>query len=186
MKKSLKGFSDLRIFPVTLNDSTGYTVGAVIKVPGAQAFTRTPETSDWKEYSDDVLSDSGSDWLDDKVTIQLSQLPLELKKYFEGGDYDEEKDEYTFKSISEAPELALAFKCMLRDKSWLMKKFYSFKATSLKDEHKTQGENGEPTPVTIEGIIMSRIMDTFVKKEKNAATSADLVWLNTMDTLPLA
>ncbi len=180
-KKALKGFSRLRLFPVTKNDGTGYTVGAKVIVSGAQSFSRSPETSEWKIYADDGIYDSGADWQGDKVTIQLAELPLEIKKYFEGGEYDELTSTYTFKSSSQAPELGLAFCCLLSDGSWLMKKFYSFKASSLKDEHKTKGEGNDITPYTIEGTIMNKVIDQTVKQEKIAALEADLVWIDTMD-----
>lgn len=180
-KKALKGFSGLRIFPVTKNDGTGYTVGAAIVISGAQSFSRSPETSEWKVYADDGIYDSGSDWQGDKVTIQLAELPLSVKKNFEGGDYDDATGTYTFKSSSQAPELALGFKCLQSDGTWLMKKFYSFKASSLKDEHKTKGEGNDITPYTIEGTIMNKVINQDVKKEKIATSEADLAWLDTMD-----
>lgn len=180
-KKALKGFSGLRIFPVTKNDGTGYTVGTAIAISGAQSFSRSPESSEWKVYADDGIYDSGADWQGDKVTLQLAELPLELKKYFEGGEYNDTTKEYTFKSSSQAPELALAFKCLQSDGTWLMKKFFSFKASSLKDEHKTKGEGNDITPYTIEGTVMNKVINQDVKKEKIAALETDLTWLDTMD-----
>jgi phi13 family phage major tail protein len=180
-KKALKGFSGLKIYPVTKNDGTGYTVGTAVAVSGAQSFSRSPETSDWKIYADDGIYDSGSDWQGDKVTLELAELPLEIKKNFEGGEYDEATGVYTFKSSSQAPELALSFKCLQSDGSWLMKKYFSFKASSLKDEHKTKGEGNDITPYSIEGTIMNKVIDQTVKKEKIAATADDLVWLDSMD-----
>lgn len=179
-KQSLKGFSGLVLFLVTANNSSTYTVGTKIPVSGAQSFTRDPQKSEWKVFADDGIYDSGSDWQGDKVTITLAELPLDLKKNFEGGDYNATSKVYTFKSTSQAPEIALGFKCLLSDGTWLMKKFYSFKATSLKDEHKTKGEGNDITPYTIEGLIMNKVMDQTVKDEKIALTSADFTWLDTI------
>lgn len=179
-KKALKGFSGLKVFPVTKNDGTGYTTGAGVAISGAQSLSRSPEKSEWKIFADDGIYDSGSDWQGDKITITLAELPMDLKKYFEGGDYDATSKIYTFKSISQAPELALAFKCLQSDGTWKMVKFFSFKATSLKDDYKTKGEGNDITPITIEGLIMNRVQDQVVKQEKEATTSADLVWLDTV------
>jgi hypothetical protein len=66
------------------------------------------------------------------------------------------------------------------DGTWLMTKFYSFKATSLKDEFKTKGEGNDITPITIEGIVMNKVSDQNVKDQKIASTSADLTWLDTI------
>lgn len=179
-KKALKGFSGLTIFPVTKNDGTGYTVGTGVSIPGAQSFERTPQVSDWKIFADDGIYDSGADWQGDKVTITLAELPLTLKKYFEGGEYDTETGVYTYKSTSQAPELALSFKCLQSDGTWKMVQFFSFKASSFKDSFKTKGESNDITAVTIEGTIMNKVINGDVKKEKDAATSGDLTWLNTI------
>ena len=181
-KKALKGFSGLQIFPVTKNDGTGtgYTVGTAVSIPGAQSFERTPQVSEWKIYADDGIYDSGSDWQGDKVTITLAELPVTLKQYFEGGTYDSTSQVYTYKSTSQAPELGLSFKCLQSDGTWKMVKIYSFKASSFKDSYKTKGEGNDITSVTIEGTVMNRVIDNVVKDEKEAATTDDFTWLNTL------
>lgn len=183
-KKALKGFSGLKIFPVTQNDSDGYAVGSAVTISGAQSYERSPETSDWKIFADDGIYDAGSDWQGDKVTITLAELPIELKKYFEGGEYNDTTKEYTYKSTSQAPELALVFKALLSDETYRMYKIYSFKASSFKDSFKTKGESSDISAVTIEGTVMNRIKDNTVKVEKDAPTAGDLTWLDTIDVLP--
>jgi phi13 family phage major tail protein len=180
-KKSLKGFAALSIFPVTKNDATGYTVGAKVSIPGAQSFDRTPQTTDWKQYADDGIYDSGSDWQGDQFSLVLAELALALKKYFEGGDYDDATKIYTYKSISQAPEIAITFKALLSDGTYRMYKIYSLKASSFKDAVKTKGESSDANPVTIEGLIQNRVIDNVVKDEKDTVTEADLTWLDTID-----
>jgi phi13 family phage major tail protein len=183
-KKALKGFSGLRIFPVTKNDATGYTVGEKIVVSGSQNFTTSPEQTEWKIQADDGIYDSGADFNGIKFTLTLAECPLSLKPYFEGGEYNETTKEYDFSSISQAPELGLGFKALQTDGTWLMVKLWSAKCTSFKVDYKTKGESGDIAAVTIEGTIQNRIYDNKVKREKEAALETDLTWLDTMETLP--
>lgn len=180
MAKAAKGFSGLRIFPVTKNDSTGYTVGAKIGISGSQSFTSSPEVTEWKVMADDGVYDSGADWQGMKATLTLAECPLTLKEYFEGGDYDEVTKVYTYKSISQAPEIAMAFKVLQSDGTWLMVQLFSAKATSFKTDYKTKGESADISPATIELLIKNRVIDTDVKKEKEAAVAGDLTWLDTI------
>jgi hypothetical protein len=96
MAKTLKGFKRLKLFPITTHDATAYTPGAAVAVTGAQSFSYSPETSEWKQYADDGVHDSGSDWLGAKFTLQLAECPISMKKYFEGGTYDEGTSVYTY------------------------------------------------------------------------------------------
>ncbi|MDF2889790.1 MAG: hypothetical protein K0R80_157 [Clostridia bacterium] len=180
MAKAAKGFKIRGIFPVTKNDATGYTNGAKIAVSGAQSFTAAPEVTEWKINADDGIFDSGSDFNGVKATLTLAQCPLTLKEYFEGGEYDEVTGVYTYKSISQAPEIAMAFQVLQSDGTWLMVQLLSMKATSFKADYKTKGESGDISPVTIELSIQNRIVDNVVKLEKEAANEAALTWLDTI------
>ncbi len=181
MAKAAKGFSGTRIFLVTKNDATGFTAGSKIAVSGSQGFTSSPETTDWKINADDGIFDSGSDWNGDKFTLTLAECPLDIKQYFEGGTYDSTSKVYSFYSTSQAPELAIGFKVLQSDGSWLMVKIFSLKCSSFKIDYKTKGESGDIASVTIEGLIKNRVIDNKIKEEKYAATEADLTWLDTMD-----
>jgi len=184
-KKAAKGFSGLRIFTVTQNNAEGYEVGQKITISGAQTFVRNPQTTDWQINADDGIYDSGSDWNGENFTLTLAELPLEHKKYFEGGTYDEATKTYHYRSTDQAPELALAFRVLQSDGSWLMVKFFSCKCRSVKIDHQTKGQSGEIASVTIEGLIMNRIYDSKVKEEKEATTEGDLTWLDTIESLPI-
>lgn len=185
MAKAAKGFKIGGIFPVTANNASTYTVGAKIAVSGAQSLTMSPETSDWKINADDGIYDSGSDWNGIKATLTLAECPLSLREYFEGGDYDETSKVYTYKSTSQAPEIAMTFKALQSDKTSMMVQLFSMKATSYKMDYKTKGESSDISAVTIEFLIQNRIKDNAIKIEKEAATEADLVWMDTVQ-LPAA
>ena len=184
MAKAAKGFSGLRIFKVEQNDSAGYRVDQKITITGAQSFTRSPETSEWKIMADDGVYDSGSDWQGEKFTLNLAECPLELKKYFEGGEYDDETQTYKYYSHSQAPELAFAFKVLQSDKTWLMVKLFSVKCYSLRTDYQTKGESSDISPAIIEGIIKNRVIDNQVREEKEAPNEGALIWLDSINPVP--
>lgn len=179
-KKAAKGFKIRGIFPVTANDSSTYTTSAKIAVSGAQSFTSSPEVTEWKINADDGIYDSGSDFNGVKATLTLAECPLSLKEYFEGGDYDSGTGVYTYKSTSQAPEIALTFQVLQSDGTWMMVQLPSMKATSYKADYKTKGESGDISPVTIEFLVQNRVKDNAVKFEKEAANEAALTWLDTI------
>lgn len=181
MAKAAKGFSRLSIFPVTKNDANGYTTGGRIAITGAQSFSATPEVTEWKINADDGIFDSGSDWNGMQFTLNLAECPLTVKKYFEGGTYDELTKIYTYKSDSQAPEIGMSFKVLQSDGTSLMVKLFSLKASSFKMDYQTKGESGDIAPAVIEGLIQNRKTDNVVKEEKETVTDADLTWLESLD-----
>jgi phi13 family phage major tail protein len=185
MAKAAKGFKIGGIFPVSANTTASYAVGAKIAVSGAQSLTLSPEVSDWKIQADDGIYDSGSDWNGIKATLTIAECPLALREYFEGGEYDDTSKVYTFKSTSQAPELAMTFQVLQSDGTWMMVQFFSMKATSYKMDYKTKGESSDISAVTVEFLIKNRVKDNAVKQEKEAAISGDLAWLDTVQ-LPAA
>ena len=178
MAQAFKGFSRLSIFPVTTNTTAAYTVGTKTAISGAVSFTKSPETSEWKIPADDGIFDSGSDWLGEKFTLTLAQCPLELRQYFEGGEYNATSKVYKKFSTSQAPELAISFRVLLSDGKSLMVQIFSLKCSSYKADYKTKGESGDISNVVIEGLIKNRVKDNQVSEEKVTVTDADLTWLD--------
>lgn len=180
MGKALKGLKRLKIFPITTNDSTTYTPGAAIAITGAQSLSFSPETQEWKSYADDGIFDSGSDFLGMKFTLTLAQCPIEFKKHFEGGEYDDATDVYTFHSDDQAPELGMTFAALQSDGTYQGVRLFSLKCSSYKNDYKTKGESSDSNPITIEGTIMTKKKDNAVKAEKELANDAALTWLDVL------
>ncbi|OQB14577.1 MAG: hypothetical protein BWY15_01089 [Firmicutes bacterium ADurb.Bin193] len=181
-KKALRGLSNLGIFPVMKNDMTGYSVGTKIPVYGVQEITSQKDINEWKVYADDGLYDSGAEWKGSSFSLTLAGLPNELRSYFEGGVYDEATGEYTYSSVSEAPEIALSFSSVSDSESLELTKVYSAKCTKISFEHKTRGDGNSVTPVRIEGNFMQRKIDGAIFTKKEAATS-DISWLDTIEAV---
>jgi phi13 family phage major tail protein len=178
--KAAKGFSKLRIFPITTNTTSTYTPGVKVDITGAQSFSAAPETTDWKINADDGIYDSGSDWNGMKFTLNLAECPLTVKHNFEGGVYDAGTKVYTYKSDSQAPEIGMAFQVLQSDGTKLMVRIFSAKCTSFKMDYKTKGESGDIAAAVIEGLIQNRKTDNAVKEEKESVTDADLTWLDVL------
>lgn len=183
-KKILKGLKNLSIFPITKNDATEYTAGQAILVPSLQSLTMDPQMSEWKVFADDTVYESGSDWGGMNLSFQVAELPLELKKYFEGGEYDEQEKEYTYKDSAVAPEIGASFAAQTSDGQYRMVKLYSLRATRVRGDYRTKGEGGDSsTPITIDATVMSRNKDSVVKREKDS-TGGDLSWLDDLNDAP--
>jgi phi13 family phage major tail protein len=180
MAKAAKGFSKLRIFPITVNTTSTYTPGTKVDITGAQTFSSSPEVTEWKINADDGIFDSGSDWNGIKFTLTLAECPLTVKRWFEGGEYNATTKVYLFKSDSQAPEIGMAFQVLQSDATKLMVRIFSAKCSSFKMDYKTKGESGDISPATIEGLIQNRKTDNAVKEEKETVTDADLSWIDTL------
>jgi len=180
MPKILKGLKNLKTFPITKNDGTGYTAGAAVPIPGIQSLSLDPDVTEWKINADDTVYESGSDWNGMKLQLQLAELPLELKKHFEGGIWDETKKEYTYSSDSVAPEIGASFAAQTSDGNYRMIKLYALRCTKVKVDYKTKGEGDKANPVQIEGVVTSRKKDNAVYREKDTTTAADLSWLDSL------
>lgn len=167
----------MSFFPITENTYTSYSVGERIAVSGAQELTSESNVNEWKVYADDGVYDSGSDWNDSTFSLTLAGLPNSLRAFLEGGSYDEENDEYTFTSDSEAPEFALSFSSVAGNNTNEFTKVFCAKCTKINFEHKTKGSETSVTPAKVQGYFMPRKVDKAVFTKKDADDgSAD--WLN--------
>jgi phi13 family phage major tail protein len=179
--KILKGLRRLKLFPITANTSSAYTVGTAVVLDGAQSLALDPDVSEWKVYADDRIYDSGSDWNGMKLTLQIAELPLEMYPQFEGGTFDSTSKEYTYSADDVAPELGLSFAAATSDGKFRMVKLLALRTTKVKADFKSKGDGGDSaSPVTIEAIVTTRALDNAAKIMKDTTTDADLTWLDTL------
>lgn len=183
-KKYLKGFSGLRIFPITTNTEESYIVGTMIKVPAAQTMSKDEQSESEDILADDGIWDTDSDVTGEEVTIRLAELSNELRAQLRGGTYDEETKIYSFKRGDVAPELACAYRGLLADGTYRMWKQYRFKVSTVKMDLETKG-NGNRAGVEITGKFLDRACDgKFYDIKDTAAGNADLTWLDTIEKVP--
>ena len=182
-KKYLKGFSGLRIFPITTNTEESYIVGTMIKVPAAQSISKEEQSESEDILADDGIWDTDSDVTGEEVTITLAELSNELRAQLRGGTYDEETKIYSFKRGDVAPELACSYRGLLADGTYRMFKQYRFKVSTIKMDLETKGNSKKSVEIT--GKFLDRACDgKFYDIKDTVEGNADLTWLDTIDTFP--
>lgn len=181
--KVIKGFSHLAAFPVTANTDSAYAVGTKVAIPGAIKCTMEPKTSEYALWADDGRYEYGSNIEGFDMTLEIAEATQAIKKLFEGGTI--ETDEYTTKSTDLAPENALVFAVLQADNTYKMVKVYATKAEIIGISANTKGENVELQTLTVKISASERKIDHAIKTEKDAATDANLTWLDQIASLPV-
>lgn len=184
MKKYLKGFSRLTIFPLTENTLEKYLVGEGVLIPSAQKLSKEIDSSEENIYADDEIWDIDKTVNGEKFTLTLKELSNKLRALFEGGTYDETTKEYDFTTNDNAPEFACSYRGLLADGTYRMFRQYRCKVTKVKMDLETKG-SGNNGSVEIEGMFMPRAIDNklFTIKDTEAG-NADLTWLDTIPAVP--
>ena len=181
-KKYLKGFSGFKLFPITKNTETEYSVGAGISIPYAQSLTKDLQSSEDPIYADDDIYDTGIDITGESFTLTLAELPDELRAKLEGGTYNEETKEYDFATTNEAPEFACTYRGLLSNGNYKMYRQYRAKVSKIKVDLNTKG-NGNKQSVTVDGKFMARACDKKMVTTKESTQTSDLTWLDTIPTV---
>lgn len=182
-RKYLKGFSGLRIFPITTNTEESYIVGNMIKVPGAQTLSKEEQSESEDILADDGIWDTDADVTGEDVTITLAELSNELRAQLRGGKYNEETKIYSFSKGDVAPELACAYRALLADGTYRMFKQYRFKVATIKMDLQTKGNSKQSVEIT--GKFLDRACDGKFYDIKDTETgNADLTWLDTIEKVP--
>lgn len=184
MKKYLKGFSKLTIFPLTENTLEKYLVGEGIRIPSAQKLSKDLDSSEENIYADDEIWDIDKTVNGESFTLTLKELPNDLRAYLEGGKYSEETGEYDFSTTDNAPEFACTYRGLLADGTYRMFRQYRCKVNKIKMDLETKG-NGNNGSVEIEGMFMPRAYDNklFTIKDTKEG-NVELTWLDTIPTMP--
>lgn len=182
-RKYLKGFSRLKIFPLTKNTLEEYMVGQGILIPSAQKLSKEIDSSEENIYADDEVWDVDKTVNGEKFTLTLKELPNELRAKLEGGKYDETTKEYDFATTDNTPEFACTYRGLLADGTYRMFRQYKCVVTKVKMDLETKG-SGNNGAVEIEGMFMARTYDNKLFTIKDTETTTDLTWLDTIPTVP--
>lgn len=182
-RKYLKGFSRLKIFPLTKNTLEEYLVGTGILIPSAQKLSKEIDSSEENIYADDEVWDVDKTVNGEKFTLTLKELPNDLRAKLEGGKYDETTKEYDFATTDNAPEFACTYRGLLADGTYRMFRQYKCVVTKVKMDLETKG-SGNNGAVEIEGMFMARTYDNKLFTIKDTETTTDLTWLDTIPTVP--
>ncbi len=184
--KGIKGFSGLRIWPVTANTASTYAVGEKIDVPTAVSATTDRKSEDYELPADDGIYDSGSEFTSEDLEIIVQELPLDLEAKLDGASFDDETGVYSWgPETAVAPNYALGFRALKRDGTYRMIQYYYGKVTSIKIDYKTRTDNKDGSRHTIHMTMFPRLADGQHVRKKDTVTGSDLIWLNTVDAIPV-
>ncbi|MFR8116903.1 MAG: major tail protein [Clostridia bacterium] len=182
-RKYLKGFSRFKYFPITENTLEKYLVGEGILIPSAQKLSKDLEANEENINADDEVWDIDRTVDGEKFTLTLAELPNDLRAKLEGGKYNEETKEYTFKTIDNAPEFACTYRGLLADGTYRMFRQYKCKVSKIKTELETKG-NAKNGGVEIEGMFLSRACDSSLFTHLDTEEgNANLNWLDTIPSV---
>ncbi|MBE6013096.1 MAG: hypothetical protein E7234_11135 [Lachnospiraceae bacterium] len=184
-KLALQGFSRLKLFPVIKNSSEGYEVGEGFDLPEAQEMTKETDASETKIYADDRLYLNMKSWNGLKVTITVAEMDLELMAKLGFGEIDPETKALKWNPQGKNNEYALSFRCATASGDYRMYKMFSFTVSEINETGvKTKGDGSEINAYQIVGTFTKRAMDGSPGEIKDTESAADLVWLDTIETLP--
>lgn len=178
-KKRLKGFSKFSLFPITKNNDDEYAVGSKVAIPYAQTLTKAPNTNENEIYADDDVYENETEHKGYNFTITLAELPDVLRPYLEGGTYDDNTKEYSFGTNDVAPEFACTYRGLMSNGNYKMFRQYRAVVSSIVTDLNTKG-NGTNASVQISGKFLPRACDKKVDVTKEAESSSDLTWLDTI------
>lgn len=181
-KKALKGLTAGRLWPVTANTSSTYTVGTKIELVGLQSLTKERSVQEYTIYADDGVYDSGSDFLYEDFTVKIAELPLDLEAKLQGSTFDEDTNSYTFKITDAAPEYAMAYAARRLDGNYRIFKHYCVKLLKIKIEHKpkTDGTDIQAYELTLRAT--QRVADGAPYKVTDS-TDKSYAQIETVDTI---
>lgn len=185
-KKALRGLSGIKVFELLENTETNYKVGEAINIPYAQKLTRDIQTSNDPIYADDEIYDDEEIFDGEDFELEIPEADLKLMEVFEGGEYDEESQEYSWGPDNQSKDYAMTFKAKRKDGNYRMFRYYRAKFKKVKQDLQTQDNGTQIATLTISGTFYKRALlsDAKVRVYKDSTSSTDLTWLDTIPVVP--
>ena len=187
-KKALRGLSGIKVFELLENTETSYKVGEATSIPYAQKLTRDMQTSNEPIYADDEVYDDEEVFEGENFELEIPEAELTLMPILEGGNYDDESKEYSWGPDDQTKDYAMTFKAKRKDGNYRMFRYYRCKFKKVKQDLQTQDNGTQVSVLTISGTFYKRALltDPKVRTYKDSTQSSDLVWLDTVPTMPEA
>lgn len=183
-KIALQGFSRLKLFPVTKNDTSNYEVGAGFELPEAQEMTKDTDSSETKIYADDKLYLNLKSWNGLNVTITVAEMTLELMEKLGFGEIDTATKVLKWNPQGKNKEYALSFRCAMAGGGYRMYKMFSFAINEINESGiKTKGDGSDINAYQIVGTFTKRKADDSPGEIKDSESDSDLVWLDAIETV---
>ena len=182
--KALKGFTGVRIWPVTVNTAAAYTTGEKIALVGAQNLTKEVTSQDFTIYADDGIYASGSEYQYEDLTFKAAELPLEVEAKLQGCAFDSESGSYTFKNPDAAPEYAFGYAARRLDGNYRMFIHYAVKLMKVKVDHSPKSDGTDIQSYELTFRNTQRKADGAVRKVMDS-TDGSFAALDTIDNIPV-
>ncbi|MCL2853513.1 MAG: hypothetical protein FWE20_10890 [Defluviitaleaceae bacterium] len=161
-KIALQGFSRLRFFPISDNNTEEYAVdtGSSFHVPWVQDMTRENDTSEAAIYADDTLYLNVKNWNGIRSTITVAELTLEMMGLLGFGDYNETTRSLEWNPQGRNLEFGVTFRCLQTNGNYRMMRMYSFKIDEVRETSiRTRGDNVAINAYQLIGTFANRVVD---------------------------
>jgi phi13 family phage major tail protein len=147
--KSRIGLDSLYVAEVTVDTASAYTADTPeIFAPAAEA-SQEPSSSFEIQYADDNPYDVMTAEGETKISISVTNLPLEMLAKITGKEFDSTTGRM-YDNSAEAPYMALSFRALKSNGSYRYYQFLKGKFSMPKEEGATKGESPEPKLLTLE------------------------------------
>lgn len=190
-KKGLKGFANLRYFPLTKNDETEYTPGTGAALPGARSCTVEDTRNEFKIPGDDGIYAQGSDYESTTLTIGVNEMDLKDLAALSGASFSETPGELTESDLDNAPEVALSFSALMIGGGYRMYHYLNAKLINYKADLRAKLDTGnEVNQYQLTFLCSARkALATGESKHairitKDAEDASGLSWIQTIAAIP--
>lgn len=190
-KKGLKGFANLRYFPITADSGTAYTPGTAAALIGARQCTVDDTRNEYKIPGDDGIYAQGSDYESTTLTINVNELGLEDIAALTGATYDDTPAELNESDLDSAPQVALTFSALMIDGGYRLYRYYNAKLTNYKADLRAKLDTGnEVNQYQLTFVCSARKTKAtgetkfMIRATKDIADATGLSWLETIPAVP--
>lgn len=190
-KKGLKGFANLRFFPITADSGTAYTPGAGTLLIGARQCTVEDARNEYKIPGDDGIYAQGSDYESTTLTINVNELDLAHISAMAGADFEETPGELKESELDQAPQLALSFSALMIDGGFRMYQYLNAKLINYKADLRAKLDTGnEVNQYQLTFLCSARKTlatgetKPIIRITRDAEDATGLTWLQTIAAVP--
>lgn len=192
-KKGLKGFANLRYFPITKDDGTNYTPEDGVLLTGARQCTVEDTRNEYKIPGDDGIYAQGSDYESTTLTININEMGLEDIAALTGAEYGTEPEELSESDLDQAPQVALSFSALMIDGGYRMYQYFNAKLINYKADLRAKLDTGnEVNQYQLTFLCSARetLADQekrrAIRKTKDIKDATGLDWLESIAAIPAA
>lgn len=158
--KSKVGLASLYMAEVTQDDASAYVAETPEWLAPAANASQEPSVSSETQYADDQAYDVNSAEGETKITLEVTNIPLEKLALMTGREFDPTTGRM-YDNSGVAPFFALSFKSLKSNGKYKYYQYLKGKFSMPKEEIATRKEKPEPKTITIEYTAIKTVK-TFV------------------------